>query len=249
MQLRKYGLPPYRVIVEHGGPGAAGEMMPVAKQLAKHHGVLEPLHAASTVEGQCQELNTLLEESGDLPCLLIGHSWGAMLSFIFCACQPEKISKLILVSSGPFEESYALNLMDKIFDKCTPQEKLLFSQLLKELDTSEDKDRVFAQLGALSTKIDTYSPLSPEVEDVRISYSIYSKVWAEARELRKSGRLLQLGRKIQCPVVAIHGDYDSHPTEGVRKPLSRVLHDFRFIGVASEKGKNCTLRTGQWPKP
>jgi pimeloyl-ACP methyl ester carboxylesterase len=30
-------------------------------------------------------------------------------------------------------------------------------------------------------------------------------------------------------VVAIHGDYDPHPAEGVREPLSRVLSDFRFV--------------------
>ena len=31
-----------------------------------------------------------------------------------------------------------------------------------------------------------------------------------------------MGRKIKCPVVAIHGDYDPHLAEGVREPLSRV---------------------------
>ena len=30
-------------------------------------------------------------------------------------------------------------------------------------------------------------------------------------------------------MVAIHGDYDSHPAEGVEKPLSAILNDFRFI--------------------
>ena len=38
-----------------------------------------------------------------------------------------------------------------------------------------------------------------------------------------------MGREIRCPVLAIHGDYDSHQSEGVREPLSRVLKDFRFI--------------------
>jgi pimeloyl-ACP methyl ester carboxylesterase len=47
--------------------------------------------------------------------------------------------------------------------------------------------------------------------------------------MRKSAELVRLGEKIQCPVVAIHGDYDPHPAEGVRQPLSRVLQDFRFI--------------------
>jgi pimeloyl-ACP methyl ester carboxylesterase len=35
-------------------------------------------------------------------------------------------------------------------------------------------------------------------------------------------------------VVAIHGDYDPHPFQGVKKPLSGILKDFRFILL-----KNC----------
>ena len=54
-------------------------------------------------------------------------------------------------------------------------------------------------------------------------------MWKDAAELRSSGKLLELGKQIECPVVAIHGDYDPHPTEGVWKPLSAVLNSFRFI--------------------
>jgi pimeloyl-ACP methyl ester carboxylesterase len=60
-------------------------------------------------------------------------------------------------------------------------------------------------------------------------YDVHRKVWGEARRLRSGGGLLALGRKIGCPVVAIHGDYDPHPAEGVKVPLSGVLADFRFI--------------------
>ena len=41
--------------------------------------------------------------------------------------------------------------------------------------------------------------------------------------------LLELGKKINCPIVAIHGDYDPHLAEGVKEPLTRVLKDFRFV--------------------
>lgn len=41
--------------------------------------------------------------------------------------------------------------------------------------------------------------------------------------------MLELGKEIRCQVVAIHGDYDPHPFEGIREPLSRTLKDFRFI--------------------
>jgi pimeloyl-ACP methyl ester carboxylesterase len=54
-------------------------------------------------------------------------------------------------------------------------------------------------------------------------------VWEEADQLRSCGKLLELGKKIRCQVIAIHGDYDPHPFEGVREPLSRVIKDFRFI--------------------
>jgi len=59
-------------------------------------------------------------------------------------------------------------------------------------------------------------------------------VWNEASRLRQSGKLLEFGKHIQCPVVAIHGDYDPHPFEGVEKPLFRILNEFRFILL-----KNC----------
>ena len=50
-------------------------------------------------------------------------------------------------------------------------------------------------------------------------------------ELRRNGKLLELGEYIRCPVVAIHGDYDPHPAEGVQTPLSAILKNFRFILV------------------
>lgn len=46
---------------------------------------------------------------------------------------------------------------------------------------------------------------------------------------RRSGALLGLAQQILCPVVALHGDCDPHPAEGVEKPLSNVLREFRFI--------------------
>jgi len=58
---------------------------------------------------------------------------------------------------------------------------------------------------------------------------IFQSVWKEAEELRKSGELLKSGHEIQCPVIAIHGDYDPHPVKGVEEPLSRTLRDFKLL--------------------
>ena len=75
--VRKYGDSPFSVAVVHGGPGASGEMAPVASELSSICGVLEPLQTATSVEGQIQELQKVLQGHADIPVTLIGHSWGA----------------------------------------------------------------------------------------------------------------------------------------------------------------------------
>ncbi len=50
--LRKYGRAPYTVAIVHGGPGAPGDMAPVARELSTTYGVLEPLQTEETLNGQ-----------------------------------------------------------------------------------------------------------------------------------------------------------------------------------------------------
>ena len=78
-------------------------------------------------------------------------------------------------------------------------------------------------------KADSFDSLPHDSETLPGNPDIYQKVWAEASKIRRSRKLLNLGKMIRCPVVAIHGDYDPHPAVGVQEPLSRVLQDFRFI--------------------
>ena len=111
--LRKYGNPPFNIAAIHGGPGACGEMAPVAKELSSICGVLEPLQTATSINGQILELYNILEKNGNIPMILIGYSWGAILSYILASCYPLFVRKIILVSSGSFEEKYAKNHENK----------------------------------------------------------------------------------------------------------------------------------------
>jgi len=63
---------------------------------------------------------------------------------------------------------------------------------------------------------------------------IYQAVWAEASRLRETNELINCAYLVTIPVVAIHGDYDPHPIDGVGKPLSEKLSDFKMITI-----KNC----------
>jgi pimeloyl-ACP methyl ester carboxylesterase len=229
--LRTYGSAPFKVAVIHGGPGAAGEMAPVARELASPRGVLEPLQTVASLEGQIEELRTVLEENGDLPVTLIGFSWGAWLSFIFAARYPAMVKKLILIGSGGFEEKYAAETQETRLSRLSEEERREVKALAETLDSprSEDKSTAFARLGALFSKADAYDPVVHEAELVDYQVDVFRTVWNEAAELRRSGKLLEIVKRVKCPVVAIHGDYDPHPAQGVRKPLSAILKSFRFV--------------------
>jgi pimeloyl-ACP methyl ester carboxylesterase len=229
--LRIYGEPPFKTAVLHGGPGAPGYMAPVARELSSKLGVLEPLQTASSVEGQVLELRRALQNYADIPICVIGSSWGAWLGFILSARFPELVSKLILIGSGAFEEKYSIGIMDKRLSRLNEKERGEAYFLMDALIDPEvpNKDELMARFGKLCTKADAFDPLTLETEEIKVQYHVYSSVWAEAWALRKSGALLDLGKKIQCPVVAIHGDSDPHQAEGVRNPLSKVLKNFRFI--------------------
>jgi hypothetical protein len=77
LTLRTYGLAPYQIAVIHGGPGAGGEMAPVARELSNSYGILKPIQTAATLQGQIDELKNALEIHGNPPMVLVGYSWGA----------------------------------------------------------------------------------------------------------------------------------------------------------------------------
>ena len=194
-------------------------------------GVLEPLQTAATLGGQVRELKAVLAKHAALTVTLIGFSWGALLSFIFTARYPSLVKKLILIGSAPYEEKYAVNIMQTRLSRLSEAEGEQALSLMQTLNDPSiaDKNTPLARLGKLLSRADAYDPLPHDDEILECRYDIYQGVWERASELRSSGKLLKLGKKIRCPVVAIHGDYDPHPAEGVVEPLSRILQDFRFI--------------------
>ncbi len=212
-------------------------MAPVGRELAPHFGVLEPIQTATSLDGQVAELGALVAAHGDPPVALVGYSWGAWLSFILAAREPALVRKLILVSSGPFEARYVAQLRATRMARLDAGERAEFEEVVAALGAPDagGQDALLARLGALSARSDAYDLLDdPGADSDRVGArgDLFRAVWGEAAALRRSGRLLALGQRIRCPVVAIHGDHDPHPAEGVCEPLAGVLADFRFVLLA-----------------
>ncbi|WP_407355313.1 alpha/beta fold hydrolase [Methanolobus sp. WCC5] len=231
LKLRKYGTSPYNIAVIHGGPGAPGTVAELAAGLSDMTGVLEPFQTSMSIEGQIRELRDTLKEHGELPVTLAGHSWGAWLAFMFAARYPSYVKKLILIASGPFKESYASLIMQKRLERLNNneiREYLKLSASMADPDV-KNKDYFFTRYGKLISNADSFDLVHSGETGPGLRYDVNRIIWKEASYLRKSGKLLDMGRMIRCPVVAIHGNYDPHPFEGVKEPLSRVIDDFRYV--------------------
>lgn len=228
---RKHGQSPFKVALLHGGPGAAGEMAPVAQEILSICGILEPFQTAHSIDGQVNELHDVLKQNADTPVTLVGYSWGAFLGFIFAATHPSLVSKLILVSSGPFEDQYAPQIMQTRLSRLNTKERSELETLMGKLNSSSatNDKTLMPRIAQLITIADSYDPMTDDHEIMDCQPDIYKAVWPEANKLRKSGRLLEYSSNIRCPVVAIHGDYDPDPPEGVNLPLSQRIKNFRFI--------------------
>ncbi len=176
-----------------------------------------------------------MEENRDLPVFLIGFSWGAWLSYLVAARYPSLVKKLILVASGPFEEKYAEVIEETRLSRLSEEERAEVESLYEIMDDPAAKNRsqAFARFGALFSKADAYDPIKHESEAIDFDPDIFQSVWEEAAQLRRSGELLELGKRIKCSVTAIHGDYDPHPAGGVKKPVSAIVKNFRFILLAN----------------
>jgi pimeloyl-ACP methyl ester carboxylesterase len=209
-------------------------MASLARELQSDFGVLEPLQTALSVDGQIGELEQIILVAANAPVTIVGYSWGAWLGLMLAANKPMLVKKLILVASGAFEDRYVRQLFETRMSRLTDSEKREFEALMKELEDPQasDKDMLFRKFGTLFDRADWFEPIEdhrPAFDDVWIRHDIYQNVWPQAAARRTKGELLRLAKRVRCPVVAIHGDYDPTPSEGVAKPLSEHLEQFKFI--------------------
>lgn len=138
------------------------------------------------------------------------------------------MGKLVLVSAAPFQQKYVPGMKETLLQRMSQEERDRYHQL-RGLMVEDDDEKWLREYGELVSRVSAYDMLEESGPDVEVLQDINQSVWSEADRMRRTGELLGLAEKIACPVAAIHGDYDHHPYQGVKEPLSRELDDFRFI--------------------
>ena len=137
--VREYGSHGPTVIAVHGGPAAAGGVAPLARKLGSAWRVLEPFQRGSsenrplTVAAHVQDLADVVhQQCGGRRPLLVGHSWGAMLSLAYAAAHPDTVRGLVLIGCGTFTQSTRAEYKARLSARMTPEALALLEQLRSE---------------------------------------------------------------------------------------------------------------------
>jgi pimeloyl-ACP methyl ester carboxylesterase len=141
------------------------------------------------------------------------------------------VRKLILVGCPPLEDRFVPRIQSARLSRLTKDQRRELGEISAALEdpSTKNSNPLFDRFGALMSMADSFHPLPGDGEEIPVQADINRRVWSAAAAMRASSELLGLGKQIRCPVVAIHGDYDPHPAEGVEQPLKSVVKDFRFV--------------------
>lgn len=220
--VREYGIGVESVIALHGGPAAAGDVTPLARELGEQWHVFEPFQRSSggrplTVATHVQDLDDLIRErcGGHQP-ILVGHSWGAMLALAYAADHPTTPAALILIGCGTFSFAARAEFEARLEARLTAADR---ANIARVRQTEADADRRLAAVGRLMTRV--YGHDVEEVPDdvAGVDALAHEQTWEDMVRLQRDGIYPGAFAAIGAPVLMLHGDADPHPGRLISKDL------------------------------
>lgn len=221
---RFYGKKDIDLVLVHGGPGARGELKDLALLLSEDFGIMEVNQSQVTIGALVDELHYYIKRHCKKKIVLLGHSWGAWLIVCYAVKYPKSVKKLILVSSGSFQEQYVKEFNERRMGRLQVADESYFNELMEKFTSDElqNKDGVMKEFGLFMAKLDTYAyidDIKDQLEYVAPNYLMFNAIWKEADALRRSGKLMELVTLLNHPIHIIQGDYDSHQLNGIVEPF------------------------------
>lgn len=232
--VRHHGSSNKTLVVLHGGPGAPGSARGLALALAERYRVLEPFQRWSgsvrlTVAQHVNDLGEVLHERATL----VGHSWGAMLALSYAATFPERVSALVLVGCGTYDEA-SREAFQRAFQRLlTPAQAQRRRELRDALEHAPDeaaRDAINAEFGLIAARAMTFDEISrPEYD--RVDAQGHHETWEDAMRLQREGIEPARFAAIGAPAIMLHGDRDPHPGGLTHAVLHVHMPQLEYVGL------------------
>ncbi|MDJ0976219.1 MAG: alpha/beta hydrolase [Planctomycetota bacterium] len=226
IEVRTYGEGPGPVVLVHGGPGAPGYLAPLARRLAQHFSVFEPLQRAGGAEPLSVARHVAdMAEALPAKVVLVGHSWGAMLALSFAAAHPERVMGLVLVGCGTYDPDSRAAYQAAMAERLGDELLLRVAELQADLDAAADDEaaQVFAELGWIASAAQRHDAVLSEDEVVAYDPRGYQETWRDVLRLQVEGIEPAAFERIRVPVLMLHGAEDPHPGRATFEVLRRHM--------------------------
>ena len=233
--VREYGIGTPTVITLHGGPGAAGDVAPLARGLAGRWHVLEPFQRGSgagrlSVATHVQDLDEEIRaRCGTQRPILVGHSWGAMLGLAYAAAHPGTAAALVLIGCGTFTPAARAEFKARLHAKLTPADR---EELTRIEETIGDEDQRCAARGRLMTRVYACDIEDAPSECEAADAVAHDETWTDMLRLQGEGVYPGAFAAIRVPVLMIHGEVDPHPGRTIRDDLRTCIPHLEYVELA-----------------
>ncbi|HEU4395585.1 MAG TPA: alpha/beta hydrolase, partial [Planctomycetota bacterium] len=213
MIVRARGRSGPAVVLVHGGPGAPGEMGPLARALEDRFRVLEPFQredgdAPITVARHVEDLREVVASLGsDARPAVVGHSWGAMLALAFGAAHPDAASRIALIGCGTFDPGSRARFREEIARRGGPD----LPRRTAEADAIENADARLRARAAALEPLYFVDPISTDTGLDHVSERAHRESWEDMLRLQAEGVYPAAFATIVRPVLMLHGADDPHP--------------------------------------
>jgi len=215
----------------HGGPGDSHETMYQLNELSDQYKLIfydqraagrssgDADTASHSVEQFVEDLEQLRLQLAPEKINIIGGSWGAMLAMQYAMKYSSNIKAMVLMSSMGVSSEYFKSYRSNIVNNRTKEDSLTLEQITK---TDEFKNRypeAMEKFWRIYFRSYFYNPDLADSIKLCLRDTTYKVV---------PGRYAILGKyfgdydihedlkKITCPTLILHGDYDPTPIEWVQ---------------------------------
>jgi len=156
-----------------------------------------------------------------------------MLALVFASRYPNRVSAVVLIGCGTFDERARARLQETLEQRTTPE---LRAQLAGIEARFPDEAQRFLEAHRLSDAIYTFSrAVDADATIEHFDTQGHLESWSDMLRLQASGAVPAGFASIDCPVLMLHGTYDPHPGAMIRDTLKTYLpqleyHEFEKCG-------------------
>ena len=202
--------------------------------LAPFARVVEPLQRGSGSVALSVDLHVEdLERVAPDRAIVAGHSWGAMLALSFAAVHPDRVSSLVLVGCGTYDEKGRAMYQRAMSSRYTDEARARRDALREAIDragTDDERDRLLLERARVSMRAQSFDRIDePEYELSEVDHRAHAETWTDAMERQSNGTEPAAFATITCPVTMIHGADDPHPGPHTAEVLRRFMPQLRYV--------------------